>query len=149
MGGGRNISSDLPRKVGGGSVRTARLSKKDTTNKPKRNRPGPRPSQSANARAKLNVEPLVIEEFPSVWEALGYSSQEAANLNARADLMIQIRNIIREGGWTQAAAAKRCGVSQPRINDLLRSKIGKFSIDALINMAAALGRRVNVTLEAA
>ena len=64
-------------------------------------------------------------------------------------LMIQIREIIRKEGWTQAVAAKRCGVSQPRINNLIRGKIDKFSIDALIEMATALGRRVNFELLAA
>jgi len=64
-------------------------------------------------------------------------------------LMIQLREIFRKEGWTQAMAAKRCGVSQPRINDLMRGKIDKFSIDALIDMATALGRRVNFELVAA
>jgi predicted XRE-type DNA-binding protein len=91
----------------------------------------------------------VIEECESVWDALGFSPQEAANLEARSTLMRQIRSIIRENRWTQAVAAKRCGVSQPRINDLLRGKIDKFSIDALVNMATALGRRVDFELKAA
>jgi len=63
--------------------------------------------------------------------------------------MRQIRAIIKENGWTQAAAAKHCGVSQPRINDLLRGKFNKFSLDALVRMGGALGRRVKVELEAA
>ncbi len=63
--------------------------------------------------------------------------------------MREIRGIIRKNDWTQAAAAKRCGVSQPRINDLLKGKFHKFSIDALVKMAAALGRKVKVELLAA
>ena len=91
----------------------------------------------------------MIEEFESVWDALGFSPQEAANLEARSELMMQLRSIIKENGWTQAVAAKRCGVSQLCINDLLRGKINKFSIDALVNMATALGRRVDFELKAA
>jgi predicted XRE-type DNA-binding protein len=91
----------------------------------------------------------VIESFNSVWEALGFSDKESASLEARSMLMIQLREIIRKEGWTQAVAAKRCGVSQPRINDLIRGKIDKFSIDALIEIATALGRRVNFELLAA
>jgi predicted XRE-type DNA-binding protein len=149
MGRIRNVSSDLPREVGRGGVRAARLSKKDTADKPKRSRVGARTTRTTNERAKVVEEPLVIEEFESVWDALGFSPQEAANLQARSELMLQLRAIIRENGWTQAVAAKRCGVSQPRINDLLRGKIGKFSIDALVNMATALGRRVDFELKAA
>lgn len=91
----------------------------------------------------------MIERFDSVWEALGFEPQEAANLEARSELMMQLSNIIRSNKWTQAAAAKRCGVTQPRINDLLRGRIDKFSIDALVNMAAALGLRASFVLKAA
>lgn len=63
--------------------------------------------------------------------------------------MIQIEQIIKKSRWTQAAAAKHCGVSQPRINDLLRGRIDKFSIDALVNMGACLGQKVHITLKAA
>lgn len=61
--------------------------------------------------------------------------------------MRQIEVIVRTNGWTQAEAAKRCGVAQPRINDLLRGRIARFSLDALVNIAAALGQNVRVTLE--
>ena len=49
---------------------------------------------------------------------------------------------------TQTEAASQCGVTQPHINDLLRSRISRFSLDALVNIAAALGQRVHVELEA-
>jgi predicted XRE-type DNA-binding protein len=91
----------------------------------------------------------VIEEFESVWEALGYSPEERADLEARSTLMRQIEAIVKKAGWTQAEAAKRCGVSQPRINDLLRGKFSKFSLDALVRMGGSLGRRVKIELEAA
>jgi len=149
MGGVRNVSSDLHRQAGRGGVRAARLSKKDAANKSKRPSLGARTTRAATAKAKIKEEPLVIEGCESVWEALGFSPNEAANLQARAVLMRQIEGIIKEAGWTQAAAAKRCGVSQPRINDLLRGRIDKFSIDALVNMATALGRRVDFELKAA
>ena len=92
---------------------------------------------------------LKVEKFASVWDAIASSPEEAANLRARSELMIQIIGIIEKNGWTQAEAAKRCGVTQPRINDLLRGRISRFSLDALVNIAAALGRKVKVRLEAA
>lgn len=48
---------------------------------------------------------------------------------------------IRRRGLTQAAAAKRFGVSQPRISDLTREKIEVFSIDMLVNMLACVGKK--------
>ncbi len=93
------------------------------------------------------MKKLEIEEFDNVWDALADTPEEAANLSLRSELMIKIETIVKEGGWTQAEAAKRCGVTQPRINDLLRGRIARFSLDALVNIASALGRRVTVSLD--
>lgn len=85
----------------------------------------------------------------SVWDAIADTAEEAASLKLRADLMEQIATLIEKRGWTQAQAAKQCGVSQPRMNDLLRGKISKFSLDALVDVATALGCRVRMELKAA
>jgi predicted XRE-type DNA-binding protein len=90
-----------------------------------------------------------IETYASVWDAIADTPEQAANLRARADLMQQIAAIVKESGWTQAEAATRCGVTQPRMNDLLRGRVSRFSLDALVNIATAIGRRVHVELEAA
>ena len=90
-----------------------------------------------------------IETFDSVWDAIADTPEQAANLRARADLMRQIAAIIKANDWKQAEAATHCGVTQPRINDLLRGRVSLFSLDALVNIATALGRRVHVELEAA
>lgn len=89
------------------------------------------------------------KRFTNVWDALADSPEEAANLTLRSDLMDEIESIVKKNGWTQVEAAKHCGVSQPRINDLLRGRISRFSLDALVNIASALGRKVKVRLEAA
>jgi predicted XRE-type DNA-binding protein len=93
------------------------------------------------------MKKLKVEKFENVWDAIADSPEEAANLSARSDLMDQIEALIRKNGWTQAEAAKHCGVTQPRINDLLRGRISRFSLDALVNIASALGRKVRVSLE--
>jgi predicted XRE-type DNA-binding protein len=85
----------------------------------------------------------------NVWDALADSPAEAASLRIRAELMEQIAALVERKGWTQAEAAKQCGVSQPRMNDLLRGRISKFSLDALVDAATALGCRVRMELRAA
>ena len=90
-----------------------------------------------------------IESYASVWDALADTPEEAANLRARAELMQQIAAIVEENGWTQVEAANHCGVTQPRMNDLLRGRVSRFSLDALVNIGTAIGRRVHVELEAA
>ena len=90
-----------------------------------------------------------VETFSSVWDAVADTPEQAANLRARAELMRQIAAIIQTADWTQAEAAEHCGVTQPRINDLLRGRVSRFSLDALVNVATALGRRVRLEIEAA
>lgn len=75
--------------------------------------------------------------FESVWDALADTKQEAANLRARADLMHAIRTKVESWGVSQEEAAQRLGLTRPRLNDLLRGKMQKFSIDALVNVATA------------
>lgn len=90
-----------------------------------------------------------VETYNSVWDAIADTPAEAANLHARSDLMMQITAIIKANGWKQAEAASHCGITQPRINDLLRGRVSRFSLDALVNIATALGRRVHIELKAA
>ncbi len=88
-----------------------------------------------------------VKTYTSVWDAIADTPEEAVNLRMRSALMQQIAKLIEKKGWTQAEAAARCGITQPRINDLLRGRIARFSLDALVNIAAALGRKVTVKLE--
>ena len=90
-----------------------------------------------------------VETYASVWDAIADTPEEAVNLRLRSELMDKIAAVIEEKGWTQLEAAAHCGVTQPRVNDLLRGRISRFSLDALVNIASALGHRVHVELEAA
>lgn len=82
--------------------------------------------------------------YNSVWDAIEPSKSEAANMKARADLMIAIHKTVLGWNITQAASAKRLGLTQPRLNDLLKGRITKFSLDALINHATKAGLDVKV-----
>ncbi|MBI4559877.1 MAG: XRE family transcriptional regulator [Candidatus Hydrogenedentes bacterium] len=83
----------------------------------------------------------------NVFKDLGFPPHEAENLRARADLMIHLTRIIKSRRLTQAAAAKALGVTQPRISDLMRGKIDRFSIDSLIEMLGQAGLRVSFVLK--
>ena len=84
--------------------------------------------------------------FASVWDALEDSPVEAANMRMRSELMIAIRQAVTEWGVTQAAAARRLEVTQPRLNDLLRGRINNFSLDALTVLAARAGLDVHMQI---
>ncbi len=89
------------------------------------------------------------DRFDSVWDAIADTPEEAANLRVRSELMDKICELIAANGWTQVEATAQCGLTQPRISDLLRECISRFSLDALVKIAAALRQRVHVRLEAA
>lgn len=88
--------------------------------------------------------PAFTRGSDNVFEDLGFDREEAANLKVRADLMIDLREYIRDRGWTQAEAADFFGETQPRISNLLKGEISRFSIDKLINMLARAGLRVRL-----
>lgn len=64
----------------------------------------------------------------------------APNQQVRAALVERIKALLNVNGWTQQEAASLCGQTQPRISDLRRGAAERFSLDALVNIAAALGR---------
>ncbi len=86
------------------------------------------------------------ETFDSVFEALTDTPIEAANMTARADLLLAIRERIRAWNLPQDKAAARLGLTRPRLNDLMRGKIDKFSLDALVNIASGTGLALRIQL---
>ena len=85
----------------------------------------------------------------NVFKDLGFPSEEAEHLKVRAELMIQLTKVLKRRGLTQAKAAKLLGVSQPRISDLVRGKIDRFSIDTLVEMLGHAGIHVRFVVKAA
>lgn len=80
----------------------------------------------------------------NVFLDLGFDPDEAAHLEVRSSLMFTIRTLIQDQGLTQTEAAKKLGVTQPRISDLVRGRIDLFSIDSLVDMLARVGIKVAV-----
>ncbi len=90
------------------------------------------------------------KKFVSVWDAIEDTPEAAENMKLRSTLMTALKDYIVRAGLTQAQAAKRFGVTQPRVSDLMRGKIDLFAIDTLVNMATAAGLHVEMRiLEAA
>ncbi len=89
------------------------------------------------------------EHFDSVWDAIEDTPQESENMRLRSRLMTALSERITTQAWTQKQAAGRLGVTQPRISDLVRGKIDLFSLDSLVNMVAAAGLHVEMSVEQA
>lgn len=87
-----------------------------------------------------------VQTFASVWDALEETPEEAANMRLRSELAIRMRATVEEWGLTQAQAARRLGVTQPRLNDLLRGRVDRFSLDALVGLADRAGLEVRIEI---
>ena len=86
------------------------------------------------------------ERYASVWDAIENTPAEAENLKLRSALMIALEEHIKRKGWSQSEAARRFGVTQPRVSDLMRGKIALFGLDTLVNMAVAAGLQVEMRI---
>ena len=87
--------------------------------------------------------------FASVWDAIEDTPAEAKNMKLRSTLMRDLKDYIVSAGLSQAEAAKLFNITQPRVSDLMRGKINLFGIDALVNLAAAAGMYVEISLKKA
>ncbi len=84
----------------------------------------------------------------NVFVDLGFDPAEAAVLQMRSQLMSDLRRYIEKHKLTQAQAAKRLGIAQSRVSDLVRGKWDRFSLEMLITLEARLGRTVRVAFAA-
>ena len=93
-------------------------------------------------------ESLITKGSGNVFLDLGFEHQEAQNLLLRSRAIAAIVNWHKDSDLTQAQAAKKLGLTQPRFNQLLKGKIAEFSLDALVNTAAAAGLQITFNIAA-
>jgi len=86
------------------------------------------------------------QRFESVWDALEDTPEAAESMKLRAELMLAAQQHVRSLDVSQSEAARRLGVTQPRLSDLLRGKIDKFSLDALVDLLGRAGKRITVKI---
>ncbi len=86
------------------------------------------------------------QEYKSVWDAIEDDKVNAANLKLRSELMMKISEYVEQSGLTQSQAAKYLGTTQPRLNDVLKGKIEKCTVDRLVNMLTAVGYKINLRI---
>jgi predicted XRE-type DNA-binding protein len=92
---------------------------------------------------------LKHQRFTNVWDALEDDPATAANMTMRSDLMIALQRRIEDWQLTQTQAARRLAITQPRLNDLLRGRINKFSLDTLVSLANRAGIRLRLHIDKA
>ena len=92
---------------------------------------------------------MAEQTFMSVWDALEDYPEMAENMKIRSALMMELQELVRSRGWAQEEAAGHLGVTPPRLNDLLRGRIDKLSLDALVLLAARAGLTVQLQIKQA
>jgi len=90
---------------------------------------------------------MKVERFESVWDALEDDPAERERLKMRSALLTALRSKIESWIITQGEAAKRLNITQPRLNDLLKGRFSKFSLDALFDLATRAGLKVRLSID--
>ena len=103
----------------------------------------PRPKTVKKAK-KASPRPVIRQSSGNVFADLGFDRETAEHLRIRSALMATVRRVIEDSDMTQAEAAKRFHVTQPRISNLVRGKIDLFSVDTLIEMLSRAGIGIEV-----
>lgn len=89
----------------------------------------------------------MTDKTVDVWEAIINDPSKRESCRIKSRIMMIIEQHIKKQGLTQQQAAEKMGVTQPRISDLTRGKIGKFTIDTLIDMLSAMGLQIEMKLK--
>jgi predicted XRE-type DNA-binding protein len=89
---------------------------------------------------------MTEQVFDSVWDALEDCPTEAENMKLRSSLMIAIRRAVTGWHLPKDEAAKRLGVTEPCLSDILRGRVGKFNLDTLVAFAARTGLPVHLEI---
>ena len=89
------------------------------------------------------------ETFRDIWEMIDPNPVEAMNLRIRSNLMTALIDKVGEWHVTQKEAATRLGISQPRLNLLLKGRFNEFSLDALVALLEPAGLQLDFSVKAA
>lgn len=103
--------------------------------------------KSKMMRKKIVNGETYLEGSDNVFRDLGFPEEEAVNMLARSEMIIQIKEILDERELTQNEAAKLLGVRQPRVSALYTGKLNDFTIDMLMKWLTILGKKVTIQIE--
>lgn len=77
------------------------------------------------------------KSFACVWDAIESTPEAAAEMRARSDLLVALQDRVTSWGVASGEAAQRLGIGQDRLDDLVRGRFSKFSLDQLLGLERA------------
>jgi len=92
---------------------------------------------------KSNLQGVeILESSGNIYADLGI--EDAAKLKIKSDLVIQIIKAMKRLGLTQDQAAKRMGISQPKVSGMIRGDFSNLSERKLMDCLARLGFNIEI-----
>ena len=100
----------------------------------------------------------VTKPGANLFAELGFAPEEAARYQAESQRQINDTRVLKEqlmgeiATWIsdnhlrQDQAAEILHISRPRVSDVVNKKVGKFTIDALVNMLARVGKPIKLVI---
>jgi predicted XRE-type DNA-binding protein len=87
------------------------------------------------------------DRFLGAFQEFGFVGSDSAGLLVRTQLLLEVKKEILSRGWSQAKAAEKLQVKQPRISEIMRLRIDRFSCELLVKYLAKLGKKVQVLVD--
>lgn len=97
-----------------------------------------------SAKTMNGSEATIVRGTGNVFADLGYADAEERQTKLR--LAYAINGVIARRRLTQAAAAQKLHVNQPKISALARYKLDGFSVERLMTFLTALDRDVEIVI---
>ena len=72
---------------------------------------------------------------------------DAGKLRIKSGLVIEIRKAMRRHGLTQQEAAKRMGITQPKVSDMMRGDFSNLSERKLMDCLNRLGYDIEIKVK--
>ena len=101
-----------------------------------------------NSQKNLKMAAKMTESSGNIFRDLGFPPHEAEVMLLRAKLAEALRVWMEHEELTQAQTAKRLGVTQPRVSEIVRGKVELLSLDYLVGLCAKAGLSVGVRVAA-
>jgi predicted XRE-type DNA-binding protein len=97
-----------------------------------------------NAETTKGAEDAITRGSGNVFADLGYPDAEERQTKLR--LAHAINSVIARRRLTQAAAAEKLGVNQPKVSALAHYKLAGFSVERLMTLLTALDQDVEIVI---
>ena len=99
-------------------------------------------------KTDISIPTPIFESSGNIFADLDLEPAEAMILHMRAELMNDLRLYLQSSGMTRIEAAKKLGIAESRVSELMSGKWDKFSLEMLITLEARAGRQVTLELAA-